>query len=122
MWYFKAGDWVIQNAATGMIAQALIQFVHLQGIRMVNIVRDRNDFNVVRSHLLALSTDMVLSESQLEALVQVQPLSNTWCIVLAIDSVFESSGSRIANQLVQGGTYVLLGSLSRSRAVKLDVH
>ena len=122
MRYLKAGDWVIQNAATGTIAQAVIQFARLQGVRTVNIVRDRKDFDVVRSRLLALGADMVLSESQLEALVQVQPLSHTRRIVLAIDSVFGSSGSRIANQLVQGGTYVSLGFLGGGGEVKLDVN
>ncbi|KIM75825.1 hypothetical protein PILCRDRAFT_78438 [Piloderma croceum F 1598] len=122
MQYLKAGDWVIQNTATGMIAQAVIQFARLQGVRTVNIMRDRKDFDVVRSRLLALSADMVLSESQLEALVQVQPLSHTRRIVLAIDSVFGSSGSRIANQLVQGGTYVSLGFLGGGGEVKLDVN
>ncbi|KIM81348.1 hypothetical protein PILCRDRAFT_8714 [Piloderma croceum F 1598] len=110
MGYLKAGDWVIQNAATGTIAQAVIQFARLQGVRMVNIVRDRKDFNVVRLRLLALGADMVLSESQLEALVQVQPLSHTRRIVLAIDSVFGSSGRRE------------LGFLGGSGEVKLDVN
>jgi len=122
MRYLKAGDWVIQNAATGTIAQAVVQFARLQGVKTVNIVRDREDLDVVKSRLLALGADMVLSESELEALGQVQPLSHTRRIVLAIDSVFGSSGSRIASQLVQGGTYVSLGFLGGGGEVKLDVN
>ena len=54
--------------------------------------------------------------------MQIQPLSHTRRIVLAIDSVFGSSGSRIANQLVQEGTYVSLGFLGGGEATKLDVN
>ncbi|KAI0314319.1 hypothetical protein OF83DRAFT_1174855 [Amylostereum chailletii] len=109
MRYLKPGDWVIQNAATGTIAQALVQFARLMGVRTVSVVRDREDVGAAKARLRGLGVDVVLSESEMEALEQ--PLSASRRIVLAVDSVFGASGTRIANQLVAGGTYVSLGFL-----------
>ncbi|KAI0920317.1 hypothetical protein AcW1_002091 [Taiwanofungus camphoratus] len=119
MRYLKPGDWVIQNAATGTIAQALIQFARLQGVRTISVVRDRDDLDAVKSRLASIGADVVLSESEMAVLAQ--PLSSTRRIVLAIDSVFGASGTRIVNQLVQGGTYVSLGFLGGGGETKLDV-
>lgn len=119
MRYLKPGDWVIQNAATGTIAQALVQFARLQGVKTVSVVRDRGDLDAVKARLQALGADLVLSESEMAALTE--PLSTTRRIVLAIDSVFGASGTRIVSQLVQGGTYVSLGFLGGGGSVKLDV-
>lgn len=39
----KPGDWIIQNAASGVIAQMVSQFARLKGLHTISIIRDRAD-------------------------------------------------------------------------------
>ncbi|KAJ5982840.1 hypothetical protein N7481_004939 [Penicillium waksmanii] len=91
----RPGDWVVLNAATGVIAQMVIQFARLRGCHSLSIIRDREDVDSTRKQLLTLGADLVVTETELAG--QGSVLAAEKRIVLALDAVF--------------GTYVNYGSL-----------
>ena len=63
----EPGDWLIQNGANSAVGQAVIQLARLQGVKTVNVVRDREDIAVLKSRLSGLGADLVLTEEELRA-------------------------------------------------------
>ncbi|KAL4801343.1 hypothetical protein BDV18DRAFT_149558 [Aspergillus unguis] len=107
----RPGDWVVLNAATGVIAQMAVQFAKLRGCRSLSVIRDREDLESARQELLAMGTDVVVTESELAAPGAVARLAAGKRIMLALDAVFGQSGERLATLLGPGATYVNYGSL-----------
>ena len=106
----KPGDWIIQNAATGFIAQMITQLAGLMGVKTISIVRDRGNGGVpepIAQKLTANGADIVLSESELETTNILKGKR----IVLALDCVFARSAERIAAHLSPSATFVNYGSL-----------
>uniref|UniRef100_A0A699IF63 enoyl-[acyl-carrier-protein] reductase n=1 Tax=Tanacetum cinerariifolium TaxID=118510 RepID=A0A699IF63_TANCI len=62
----KPGDVIVQNGATSMVGQCVIQLAKLRGIYTVNIIRDRPGSKEVKEKLKNLGADKVYTESQLE--------------------------------------------------------
>ncbi|KAH8907862.1 GroES-like protein [Coniochaeta sp. PMI_546] len=115
----KPGDWIIQNAASGTIAQLVVQFAHLKGCRVASVVRDRA---AAQMSTLQTGADVVITESDLKAKgADAHPnLAEAVArgrVVLALDAVFGESGEQIANLLAKGGTYVNYGSLGGANGV-----
>jgi trans-2-enoyl-CoA reductase len=107
----KPGDWVILNAATSVIAQYVVQFARRRGVRTIGVIRDRSaeEAECVKQALKTAGADLVLTETELAG----DTLKNKR-IVLALDSVFGSSGQLLLRNLSMGGTYVQLGVLGGS--------
>jgi mitochondrial enoyl-[acyl-carrier protein] reductase / trans-2-enoyl-CoA reductase len=105
----KPGDWVIQNAATGVIAQLVIQYARLRGVHTVSVVRDRPDCGVAKAWLQNLGGDIVITESELRS-GECKALEGKR-FVLGLDCVFGASGEAIANLLAPNSTYVNFGLL-----------
>jgi mitochondrial enoyl-[acyl-carrier protein] reductase / trans-2-enoyl-CoA reductase len=105
----KPGDWIIQNAATSVIAQMVVQFAKARGIHVISVIRDRNAEEVatITEKLLHLGAEIVVLESDLENNARIKPIP----VKLALDSVFGASGRKLIDTLVFGGTYVQLGLL-----------
>ncbi|KAD3068274.1 hypothetical protein E3N88_36154 [Mikania micrantha] len=61
----KAGDSIVQNGATSMVGQCVIQLAKLRGIRTINIIRDRPGSDEAKEKLKKLGADEVYTESQL---------------------------------------------------------
>jgi trans-2-enoyl-CoA reductase len=61
----KAGDVVVQNGATSMVGQCVIQLAQLCNIQTVNLVRDRPGVDEVKERLLSLGAEHVLTEEEL---------------------------------------------------------
>ncbi|CAH8387072.1 unnamed protein product [Eruca vesicaria subsp. sativa] len=61
----SAGDSVVQNGATSIVGQCVIQLAKLRGISTINIIRDRAGSDEARESLKALGADQVFLESQL---------------------------------------------------------
>ena len=106
----KPGDWIIQNAATSVVAQMVTQFARLRGLRSISIIRDRESAsaNQVKQLLCSLGADIVLTENELSE--QVSIISNN-PVKLALDSVFGPSARSLLDILTVGGTFVQLGFL-----------
>lgn len=106
----KPGDWIIQNAATSVIAQMVVQFAHLRGLRSISIIRDREIMSATRTKqsLRSLGADIVLTENELSEQI---PYILTNPVKLALDSVFGPSARLLLDCLSVGGTFVQLGFL-----------
>ena len=58
------GGWIIQNGANSGVGRAVIQLSRAQGIRTVNIIRDRENVEELRKDLLDIGGDVVFTSSQ----------------------------------------------------------
>ncbi|KFZ19918.1 hypothetical protein V501_00418 [Pseudogymnoascus sp. VKM F-4519 (FW-2642)] len=106
----KPGDYIIQNAGTSLLAQFVIQFARRRGVNVINVVRDREAYELekVETALRKLGAEIVVTESALAGDARVKNKR----ITLALDSVFGTSGRGLVKALAVGGTYVQLGFLS----------
>lgn len=117
----RPGDWVVLNAAKGVIAQLTIQFAKLRGCHSIGVLRDRDDVDSSRQQLRALGADAVVTESELAAPGALTSLAQGKRIKLALDAVFGEPGARLAALLSPGATYVNYGSLGGAGAVSIPL-
>jgi mitochondrial enoyl-[acyl-carrier protein] reductase / trans-2-enoyl-CoA reductase len=117
----KPGDWIIQNAATSVVAQMVVQFARRRGIGTIDVIRDRSavEAEAVKRSLNELGADIVVTESELPEHAGIKSKR----IMLALDSVFGSSGQGLVKSLSPGGTFVQLGFLGGPTGeLKLDAN
>ncbi|KAK6234746.1 hypothetical protein SCA6_010083 [Theobroma cacao] len=62
----SSGDSIVQNGATSIVGQCVIQLARFRGIHSINIIRDRAGSEEVKERLKAFGADEVFTESQLE--------------------------------------------------------
>lgn len=106
------GDWIVQNAASGVVAQFVSQLARMQGLHTLSVIRDRHHAESLRQRLLAVGADAVITEGELDALRGRVPCLGGKRVVLALDSVFGASGNRLVDILTEGGSFVNYGSLA----------
>ena len=107
----KPGDWIIQNAASGVIAQMVSQFAPLRGLHTISVIRDRADEEssvAMKKKLQGLGADLVVTHSELSCM---ENLSGHRRIMLGLDSVFGPSAAQMATHLSPGALFVNYGSL-----------
>ena len=100
----RPGDWIIQNAGTGVISQMVVQMAHLRGVKVISVVRDREDINIPALQ----EADLVLRESELPA----PDVLDGKRIVLGLDCVFGTAAAKLASCISDHGTFVNYGQLS----------
>ncbi|KAJ3277392.1 hypothetical protein HK104_003341 [Borealophlyctis nickersoniae] len=61
----KPGDVVVQNGANSGVGQAVIQLARAWDVRTVNIIRNKPNFDEVKSNLEELGADLVIAEDQI---------------------------------------------------------
>ncbi|PHH92659.1 hypothetical protein CDD83_6263 [Cordyceps sp. RAO-2017] len=105
------GDWIVQNAASGVIGQFVAQLARLRGLNTLSVVRDREDVESVRQRLLDLGASVVMTEAELETCQGQVPCLDGKRVVLALDSVFGEPGKRLVGVLTPGASYINYGSL-----------
>lgn len=110
----KPGDWIIQNAATSVVAQMVVQFARRRGINTISVIRDRpaDATEAVKQSLRHLGADIVVTESELPGHAGIK----TKRIMLALDSVFGLSARGLVKSLSPGGTFVQLGFLGGAKS------
>jgi trans-2-enoyl-CoA reductase len=109
----KAGDVVVQNGATSMVGQCIIQLSYLRGIQTINIVRDRPDLEDIKQRLKAMGGSEVFSESELEVKNVKSLLGGLPEPVLGFNCVGGNAASIVLKFLRQGGTMVTYGGMSK---------
>ncbi|XP_020224408.1 enoyl-[acyl-carrier-protein] reductase, mitochondrial isoform X3 [Cajanus cajan] len=62
----NSGDAIVQNGATSMVGQCVIQLAKSRGIHSVNIIRDRPGVDEVKERLKDMGADKVFTENELE--------------------------------------------------------
>ncbi|OEL27775.1 putative trans-2-enoyl-CoA reductase, mitochondrial [Dichanthelium oligosanthes] len=61
-----SGDAIVQNGATSIVGQCVIQLAKVHGIQTINIIRDRPGSEEAKDKLKQLGADEVFTESQLD--------------------------------------------------------
>ncbi|MBA0825293.1 hypothetical protein Goarm_021892 [Gossypium armourianum] len=109
----SAGDSIVQNGATSIVGQCVIQLARYRGIHSINIIRDRAGSDEVKERLKALGADEVFTESQLEVKNVKSLLSNIPEPALGLNCVGGHAASLVLKFLRQGGTMVTYGGMSK---------
>lgn len=111
----KEGDVIVQNGATSMVGQTVIQLARLRGIKTINILRnltlDQQDESVER--LKALGGDIVVSEQYANSAAMRTLISDLPKPKLALNCVGGSSARVTASLLGEKGVMVTYGGMSR---------
>ncbi|XP_029102350.1 enoyl-[acyl-carrier-protein] reductase, mitochondrial [Scleropages formosus] len=109
----KAGDSVIQNAANSGVGQAVIQIAAARGIRTINVVRDRPDFEQLSARLRTIGASHVVKEETLRS-PQMKDLFKTCPRPrLALNAVGGKSATELLRHLQNGGTLVTYGGMAK---------
>ncbi|KAF7823502.1 enoyl-[acyl-carrier-protein] reductase, mitochondrial [Senna tora] len=109
----NSGDAIVQNGATSMVGQCVIQLAHVHGIHSINILRDRAGIDEVKEKLKKLGADEVFTESQLEVKNVKSLLGNIPEPALGFNCVGGNSASLVLKFLRQEGTMVTYGGMSK---------
>ncbi|CAM0948499.1 unnamed protein product [Alopecurus aequalis] len=100
------GDAIVQNGATSVVGQCVIQIAKELGLRTINIIRDRQKLTQLGAHL-------VFTESQLLVQNIKTLLGNIPVPVLALNCVGGNAASLTMKFLRKGGIMVTYGGMSK---------
>lgn len=107
------GDAVVQNGATSIVGQCVIQLAQVRGIKTINIIRDRAGSDEVKENLKKLGADEVFTESQLEVKNVKSLLADIPEPALGFNCIGGNASSSILKFLKHGGTMVTYGGMSK---------
>ncbi|WOK95523.1 hypothetical protein Cni_G04230 [Canna indica] len=107
------GDTIIQNGATSMVGQCIIQLARAQGLHNVNIIRDRVGSEEAKEKLKNLGADQIYTESELEVKNIKGLLGDLPEPLLGFNCVGGNAASLVLKFLRQGGTMVTYGGMSK---------
>lgn len=107
------GDAIVQNGATSIVGQCIIQLARIRGIHSVNIIRDRIGSDEVKEKLKKLGADEVYTESQLQVKNVKGLLAKIPEPALGINCVGGNYASLVLKFLSEGGTMVTYGGMSK---------
>ncbi|XP_072975276.1 enoyl-[acyl-carrier-protein] reductase, mitochondrial [Typha angustifolia] len=108
-----SGDSIVQNGATSIVGQCIIQLANIHGIRNINIIRDRAGSEEVKEKLKMLGADEVYTGSQLEVKNVKSLLGGLPEPILGFNCVGGESATLVLKFLRQGGTMVTYGGMSK---------
>ncbi|CAN4119018.1 unnamed protein product [Withania somnifera] len=60
----KPGETIVQNGATSMVGQCVIQLARVRGVHSINIIRDKLGSDEIKEKLIKLGADKVFTESE----------------------------------------------------------
>jgi len=110
----KKGDVVIQNGANSAVGQSVIQIAKAWGIKTINVVRDRPNFDELASELHKLGATLVIKEEDLRANSTRELVKSLGSPVrLALNCVGGKSASGITRLLGHNATIVTYGGMSK---------
>lgn len=109
----NSGDTIVQNGATSIVGQCVIQIARDRGIHSINVIRDRPGSDEVKEKLAKLGADEVFTESQLGLKNVKGLLANIPEPALGFNCVGGNAASLVLKFLRQGGTMVTYGGMSK---------
>ncbi|XP_021716299.1 enoyl-[acyl-carrier-protein] reductase, mitochondrial-like [Chenopodium quinoa] len=107
------GDAIVQNGATSMVGQCIIQLARIQGVHSINIIRDRAGADEVKENLKKLGADEVFTESQLDVKKVKELLGSLPEPALGFNCVGGNAATLVLKFLRSGGTMVTYGGMSK---------
>jgi len=110
----KKGDVIIQNGANSAVGQSVIQIAKAWGIKTINVIRDRPNFDEVANELHKLGATLVIKEDDLRSNSTRELVKGLGSPVrLALNCVGGKSASGITRLLGNHGTIVTYGGMSK---------
>ncbi|CAM6128944.1 unnamed protein product [Calypogeia fissa] len=109
----QPGDTIVQNGATSIVGQCVIQLAHSWGIQTVNIVRDRKDLDDVKQRLNRLGATQVFSLTELENTDKKSLFVDQAIPKLGLNCVGGSASTAVLKLLGEGGTMVTYGGMAK---------
>lgn len=107
------GDAIVQNGATSIVGQCIIQLARIQRVHSINLIRDRAGADEVKENLKKLGADEVFTESQLLVKNLKGLLTNLPEPVVGFNCVGGNAASSVLKFLRNGGTMVTYGGMSK---------
>ncbi|XP_031437956.1 enoyl-[acyl-carrier-protein] reductase, mitochondrial [Clupea harengus] len=111
--HLRPGDTVIQNGANSAVGQAVIQIAAALGLRTINIVRDRPNYEGLAAELKARGADHVMTEDELQRTGLGHILQEVPRPRLGLNCVGGVSGGLVLTSLDSGGTLVTYGGMAK---------
>lgn len=112
--HVKAGDWIVQNAASGAVGRTLMQEAQRRGINVINLVRREEAERDLRS---AGAQHVVVTGGDWPA--RVREIGKGAPIVRAIDSISGSEAIAMQRLLGVDGELIVFGGLG-AEPMRLD--
>jgi len=112
----QKGEALIQNAANGGVGKAIIQLAHHWGLKTVNIIRKKGDYNATLKELYDLGATVVVSEEELVKVPQMNEIIKSKIgdlPKLALNAVGGDNATYMSRYLREGGTVVTYGGMSK---------
>eukprot|EP01133_Synstelium_polycarpum_P002259 gene2259-2560_t len=109
----KAGDVVIQNAASSMVGLSVIQIAKARGLKTISVVRRGPDFDDTVQRLKGLGGDIVVAEEYVRTPEFARLIADLPRPRLALNAVGGDSATELARNLADGGALVTYGGMSR---------
>jgi len=110
----KEGDWIIQNGASGMVGQAVIQLAKAKGIKTINIVRGKVSDEDTVGLLQGIGADLVLTEAYVMSPEYKRLVADLPKPKLGLNCVGGDSSADMARALGGEAHLVTYGSVSRN--------
>lgn len=111
----EKGDWLIQNAGTSAVSQAVAQIAKTKGINVISVIRDRPNLQETVDKLTKQGAAKVITEeenSDRGVSAEIGKLTEGK-LKLALNSVSGKSCSNIARKLAPDSTIITYGGMSR---------
>ncbi|KAJ3363692.1 hypothetical protein GGF32_003728 [Allomyces javanicus] len=109
--HLEEGDTVVQNAGNSAVGRYVIQLARSMGVHTVNLVRDREDFDVLADDLTRLGATAVLRDGTGELRAYMR--DHAIAAKVAFNSVGGKSATELLRALAPGGTHVTYGAMAR---------
>jgi len=110
----QSGDVLVQNGATSMVGQCVIQLAKLRSVQTINLVRARPDLDEVKARLSALGTEHVFTEEELGKLDKNSLLKGLGSQgKLGFNCVGGSAATAVMKLMGEGGTLVTYGGMAK---------
>ncbi|KAH7445725.1 hypothetical protein KP509_01G021900 [Ceratopteris richardii] len=103
------GDLLVQNGATSIVGQCVIQLAHLRGLRTANIIRERSDFQEVKQRLEGLGASGVFTENEAVS----KEIGDLKGAKLGLNCVGGSAATAVMKLLGENGIMVTYGGMSK---------
>lgn len=109
------GDCVIQNGANSSVGRAVIQMAAAKGLKTINVVRDRPNFEQLENELFSLGATMVVKSERLPLPEVQNHILDTLGgkPKLALNCVGGTSATDLARTLSHSGVLVTYGGMSK---------
>jgi mitochondrial enoyl-[acyl-carrier protein] reductase / trans-2-enoyl-CoA reductase len=104
------GDCVIQNGANSAVGQYVIAMARAQGVKTINIVRDRPNWQEAVDELEALGADLVASPEMVREAAKASGLPKP---LLGLNCVCGEVATTMLKMLEQSGTLVTYGAMAK---------